>query len=210
MATSGAASDDVGSSKMRTRGVMNSALAISTICLRPRGSWPTGVSAGSVRSELPADLCDRGRDTAVVDHPPRRGYAPRPMFSAMERWGARLSSCCTTAMPSRRASRGASAATAWPSTRISPLSGVSAPDSRLMSVLLPAPFSPSSAWMRPETRSIETSRSTGIAEECLRNVPRSEDRLLRAHPSALRQPRAPRKGYFFRLLAISSSNSFVS
>ena len=46
----------------------------------------------------------------------------------------------------------------------------------------------------------------GIAEERLRDIPRSQDRLLHAH--------SPRKGmaggYFFRLLAISSSNSFVS
>src|SRR6516162_7548007 len=92
------------------------------------------------------------------------------MFSAMERWGARLSSCCTTATPSRCASRGVRDATGLPSTRISPLSGLSVPDSRLMSVLLPAPFSQRRAWMRPAARSIETSRSTGLPKKAFERV----------------------------------------
>ena len=69
VATSGAASDDVGSSRMRTRGLMNKALAISTIC-RPAERQLIDRSIGGFdQSELLADLFDRGRETAVVDQP---------------------------------------------------------------------------------------------------------------------------------------------
>ena len=60
--------------------------------------------------------------------------------------------------------------------------------------------------MRPPTSSIETSRSTGL--------PKKAFETLRAPSTASCTPISPRKGmarsYFFKLLAISSSNSFVS
>ena len=90
------------------------------------------------------------------------------MFSAIERCGARLSSCWTTAMPSRRACAGVSAgASAARRPGSPPSSGRSTPESRLISVDLPAPFSPSSAWTRPGGISIETSRSTGLPKKRL-------------------------------------------
>src|SRR5258706_2944892 len=98
---------------------------------------------------------------------PRRGVAPSATFSATERWGARLSSCWTTAMPRRRASRGVSSASSRPATRMVPSSGRSTPDRRLISVLLPAPFSPSSAWMRPARMSIDTLLSTALPKKRL-------------------------------------------
>jgi hypothetical protein len=70
-------------------------------------------------------------------------------------------------MPSRRASFGVNVATLRPSAKILPLSGCSVPDSRLINVLLPAPFSPSKAWMRPGSRSIDTSRSTLFPKNAL-------------------------------------------
>ena len=51
-----------------------------------------------------------------------------------------------------------------------------------------------------------------VAEEGLRDIPRSEDRLLYAHTTALLCAGYVRseRSYFFRLLAMSWSNSFVS
>ena len=60
-------------------------------------------------------------------------------------------------MPAASASRGSSNWTARPSTMISPPSGCSIPASSLPSVLLPAPFSPHSAWHDPRRTSKLTS-----------------------------------------------------
>ncbi len=86
-----------------------------------------------------------GRDT----NGPRRGSALKHRFSAIDRLSQNASSWWTMPIPARRASRGLSNRTAWPCTWISPASGRSMPASSLLSVLLPAPFSPHSAWHEP-------------------------------------------------------------
>src|ERR1700722_450163 len=50
-------------------------------------------------------------------------------------------------MPARWASWGVAKAAGWPNSSISPVSALCAPDRILSSVDLPAPFSPSSAWI---------------------------------------------------------------
>ena len=212
IATSGAASEDVGSSKMRTRGLMNKALAISTIWRRPRGSWPTGVSGNSIKSELAADLGDRGRQAPVVDRPRRGDRKRRGRYFPRSKDGERDS-----APAARRRRRAVRLARRQRRDRRAHLRGslrcraVSVPDSRLISVLFPAPFSPSSAWMRPPTSSIETSRSTGLPKKALDTLVCSKDRLPHTHftaPAFL--SRVIARSYFFWLAAMYSSNSFVS
>src|SRR6185503_17915106 len=64
-----------------------------------------------------------------------------------------------TAIPSERARAGVMCGTARPATVSVPASGRSAPVMILMSVDLPAPFSPTSAWTSPGRRSNDTPRS---------------------------------------------------
>src|SRR6185503_6087410 len=59
-------------------------------------------------------------------------------------------------MPAAIASRGERKSTARPSTRTTPSSGRYSPARTFMSVLLPAPFSPSRAWISPCRRSRST------------------------------------------------------
>src|SRR5579863_3894666 len=48
---------------------------------------------------------------------------------------------------------GAAPAMSWPAKRILPAVGANSPDSRLISVVLPAPLGPMTAWISPATRS---------------------------------------------------------
>src|SRR5690349_8891433 len=59
-------------------------------------------------------------------------------------------------MPAAIASRGERKSVARPSTRTTPSSGRYSPARTFMSVLLPAPFSPRSAWISPARRSKST------------------------------------------------------
>jgi hypothetical protein len=61
------------------------------------------------------------------------------------------------------ASRGERWLTGSPSTRISPASGATAPAMILPSVDLPAPFSPTSAWISPAATSTLTPCSATAA-----------------------------------------------
>jgi hypothetical protein len=67
------------------------------------------------------------------------------MFEAMSSEGATARSWYTVSMPARRASPGERNRTGFPSRRISPRSGWSAPESDLIKVDLPAPLSPITA-----------------------------------------------------------------
>ena len=71
------------------------------------------------------------------------------MLSATVRSGMSESSWNTQAMPAASASRGPPKPTGRPSRNRSPASGLSTPAMILISVLLPAPFSPSTAWIEP-------------------------------------------------------------
>src|SRR5438105_11730517 len=68
------------------------------------------------------------------------------------------------AMPSARESAGCMRGTARPETPNDPESGATAPVMILMSVDLPAPFSPTSAWTSPCRRSNDTPRSARTPE----------------------------------------------
>ena len=66
------------------------------------------------------------------------------------------------AMPSAWASAGLRSSTGSPSTAMSPASGRYRPVMILISVDLPAPFSPTRAWISPGRRSSETPRSAWV------------------------------------------------
>ncbi len=75
------------------------------------------------------------------------------MLSATLRSGSSDSSWNTLTMPARLAAAGLSSTRGWPESSMVPASGLTTPAITLMSVNLPAPFSPSTAWMRPRPHS---------------------------------------------------------
>ena len=148
--TSWADSDAVGSSRIRTRASTDSALAISISCWsaidRPRTGAPT--SSWTSSSSNSASAARRVAPQSMI--PSRRdGAWPMKTFSATVRSGKRRGSWWTTAIPSDRAWAGPRICVGSPSSRIVPLSGWWTPARILTSVLLPAPFSPTSAWTSP-------------------------------------------------------------
>src|SRR6201996_7153173 len=83
------------------------------------------------------------------------------MFSATVITRTSMKCWWTMPIPRAIAADGEPISTGWPSTRISPSSGLYRPYRTDISVDLPAPFSPSSAWTSPgitskSTRSLAT------------------------------------------------------
>ena len=81
------------------------------------------------------------------------------MLSATVRSGSSDSSWKMQTMPARLAAAGSAKVTGRPSNSMTPASGCTTPDIILISVDFPAPFSPSTAWMRPLWHSNRTSSS---------------------------------------------------
>ena len=79
------------------------------------------------------------------------------MFSAMLIRGIRLRSWCTALIPASMAARALVKLVGSPKRRTVPWSGRWMPVRILISVDLPAPFSPSSAWISPGRRTKSTS-----------------------------------------------------
>src|SRR5699024_5619458 len=132
----------VGSSRMSRRASWERALAISTSCWRAMPSSPTGRSRSTSRpifSSASAAMRCMARRSSM---PSRLGVRPRVMFSATLSWGTRFSSWWMVAMPWRSAALTSGSWTGAPSIRIRPPSGWWMPDIVLISVDLPAPFSP--------------------------------------------------------------------
>ena len=89
----------------------------------------------------------------------RRLSPPSRIFRPIENSGTIKTSCGTTVMPSRDASLGRVTTTQLSPTKKSPSSAACTPLRILMSVDLPAPFSPSKAWISPRFRSRSTPSS---------------------------------------------------
>ena len=80
------------------------------------------------------------------------------MFSATVSGRTSMKCWCTMPSPRASASAGDRKRTGFPNRRIVPPSGAWSPNSTFMSVVLPAPFSPTSAWIVPgATRSVTPS-----------------------------------------------------
>jgi len=89
------------------------------------------------------------RASAFCKKPSLLGSTPRMMLSSTLKHSTSLKCWCTMPMPSAFASLGLRTATSLPFLRILPASGWYKPNSTLISVLLPAPFSPSRACTSP-------------------------------------------------------------
>ena len=174
--TSWADSDAVGSSRIRARASTDRALAISISCWsamdRPRTGAPTSNSTSSSANSAWAAL----RMARQLMEPARpEGAWPMNTFSATLRSGNRRGSWWTTAMPRARDWAGPWMRAGVPSRRMVPASGWWTPARILTSVLLPAPFSPTSAWISPERRSSDTSVRAAVAPNRLL-MPRNSTR----------------------------------
>src|SRR5262249_38142557 len=82
------------------------------------------------------------------------------------KYSTRPSSWYTVSIPASRASSGLANLTGFPATRISPASGGWTPDRHLISVDLPAPFSPTSAVTSPSSAQSETPSSAVTPPKC--------------------------------------------
>ena len=83
---------------------------------------------------------------------------PSTRFSATVSVGTSMKCWCTMPTPAAIASAVFQPVTCCPSTSTVPPSGAKRPASTRISVLLPAPFSPISAWISPRCTSSDASR----------------------------------------------------
>ena len=139
----------VGSSSTSMRALRLSALRISTRCCTPTGRSATSASGGTsspYRLEISATW---RRALRWLRKPIECCSWPSMTFSVTLKTGISMKCWCTMPMPAAIASPGPLNDTGWSSMRISPSSGWYSPYSTFISVDLPAPFSPSNAWISP-------------------------------------------------------------
>src|SRR5262245_21701351 len=91
------------------------------------------------------------------------GTSPSAMFSAIDSAGTRRRSCGMVTMPAAMASWGLAKWHSSPSRRRTPRSGRWTPLRMRISVDLPAPFSPTTAWISPNATSKSTPSSATVA-----------------------------------------------
>ena len=161
----------VGSSRMKTRHCRRSALAIATNCRSAKPSEATGRSGSGSKSSWASTARAasrmRARSTTASGPNRRTGRSPSAMFSAIDSAGTSRSSCGMVTMPAAMASRGLEKCRAAPSTRTVPRSGRQTPPRMRISVDLPAPFSPTTAWISPAATSKSTPSRATVAPKCL-------------------------------------------
>ena len=161
----------MGSSKMTTLASCIRARAISTIWAFAPDSERTAASTLNVASSRPkaAAACRR---IAPQSKAPRAGARARPPDEQVLDDGQvgeqRSSSCGTMAMPAASAARGDVSETVLPGDLdVTPRPGTWTPWSIFISVLLPAPFSPITAWTSPGRISRSTPRHAQIPPNLL-------------------------------------------
>ena len=146
----------VGSSRTRMSAFRYSALRISTRCCHPTERLPTRRSGSiSVPKKRPSSRMRVWAAVRSMNTGLAIGSSPSRMFSATVRTGTSMKCWWTMLIPCEMASEGEAMVTGFPPSRISPSSGVTRPYRMFISVVLPAPFSPRSAWISPR----RTSRS---------------------------------------------------
>ena len=109
----------------------------------------TLASRSTFRPYFSERACTFARASFFCKKPMRVVSAPRMMLSSTVNTSISLKCWCTIPIPSAVASLGLLIFTTSPFLRISPCSGWYRPNSTLISVDLPAPFSPSRAWISP-------------------------------------------------------------
>ena len=149
--TSRLESAEVGSSRISTAGSRITARTISISCCWASGNCSTS-SPGSTEStscSASSSAAAAGSSRRRISPRPPRGSRPINRFSATVIWGSSVSSWNTVATPRRKACSGERSSTSSPPIDTCPSSGRIMPASALIIVLLPAPFSPTSAWTSP-------------------------------------------------------------
>src|ERR1700734_3783308 len=116
----------------------------------PTGRSSTSAS-GSTSSPYWRDRSATSRRVRRRSSRPTRSACSMPSvtFSATVKTGTSMKCWCTMPMPAAIASRGEPNFAGLPSIRISPSSGWVSPYRTFISVVFPAPFSPSRAWTWP-------------------------------------------------------------
>ena len=166
-ATSGGESTAVGSSRMSTRAPRWSALRISTRCASPTVRSATS-AVGSTASPVSRPSAATAATAAARSTRPRViGSAPSTTFSATVSVGTSMKCWCTIPTPAAIAARVSHPVTSRPCTCTVPASGACPPASTRISVLLPAPFSPTTAWISPTAASSEASRLAATPPKAL-------------------------------------------
>ena len=150
----------VSSSRIRMRAFIDSALAISMSCCLAIPSSPTGCLSGTSKPIRFKAACAWALRCLRLTMPKRFGVRPSMIFSATDSVGTKFSSWWIVAIPCASESLVEAMVASEPSTRILPESGWCMPAIILISVDLPAPFSPSSAWTCPRRTDKVTSLIT--------------------------------------------------
>src|SRR6516165_6066047 len=157
----------VGSSRMKTRHRRRSALAIATSWRSAKPSEATRAresgSKSSCASTSRASARMRARSIMASGPNRRTGRSPSATFSAIDSAGTRRRSCGMVTMPAAIASWGLAKWHSSPSRRITPRSGRWTPPRMRISVDLPAPFSPTTAWISPYATPKSTPSSATVA-----------------------------------------------
>ncbi len=162
----------VGSSSTRIRGSRRSALRISARWRSPTPRCSTARSSGTESPVRSTSRSASARTRARSSLEPEPWRRPSARLSRTLRRGTSVKCWCTSAIPCAQASRGEASAASAPPTVIRPASGRSMPPSTLSSVVLPAPFAPSTPWTSP-ARSSSSAASSATTVPKLRVIPRS-------------------------------------
>ena len=117
-------SAEVGSSMMRMRALVDSALAISTICCLETARSPTTVSGSMLIFRRSSTACASRFISRLESRTPFVFSLPRKMFSATDRWAHMFSSWWMMATPSSCALRGVRSPTSCPKIFMLPESRV--------------------------------------------------------------------------------------
>src|SRR5829696_3316549 len=162
--TSSAETPAMGSSRRITSGRLASSIASSSFRLSPCESSPAGQSVRAPRPTRTSASAARSRASAtdaarrqIRSEPPRWASAARRTFSCTDRSGKTLDTWNVRPSPERARRYGASAVTSRPCSSTPPAVGRTSPESRLKSVVLPAPFGPMMPTSSPARTSSETS-----------------------------------------------------
>src|SRR5829696_1975671 len=162
--TSSAETPAMGSSRRITSGRLASSIASSSFRLSPCESSPAGQSVRAPRPTRTSASAARSRASAtdaarrqIRSEPPRWASAARRTFSCTESSGKMLETWNVRPSPERARRYGASAVTSRPCSSTPPAVGRTSPESRLKSVVLPAPFGPMMPTSSPARTSSETS-----------------------------------------------------
>ena len=141
-----------------------------------RGIRPTIRSGSRSNCSSRSSTTARERTSRRLTKPQRLGSAPRKMLSATLSVGTRENSWNTPLIPYSRAARTDPTNISRPSKRIFPAVGSCAPESSVMSVDLPAPFSPKA--LAPRRAPAQSRRRQGLSPRVSTESDRSPEHGL--------------------------------